>query len=146
MALMTKAILESDLPDRHVAPPQLHCRTLHAAPNQILMRWHSKRFAKHRFKVRNTQSGGVGDLAESQIASEVVFDEAQDALQFASGHRRFSAASRTGERTVIPHDARGKSGGQRVRIDAARWITAFHLRFQSPTDVFDLLVPGLKAI
>jgi hypothetical protein len=51
VALVAKAILESDLANRHPASAQLHSRSFHASANQILMRRHPQRFPKQRFKM-----------------------------------------------------------------------------------------------
>jgi hypothetical protein len=51
VTLMAKAIFQGDLTNRLISLSQLHCRAFHAAANQILVRRHTHRFSKLRFKM-----------------------------------------------------------------------------------------------
>jgi hypothetical protein len=51
VTLVAKAILQGDLANGHITPAQLHGRAFHAAANQILVRRHTHRFSKLRFKM-----------------------------------------------------------------------------------------------
>src|SRR5262249_29401437 len=110
------------------------------------MNRHVERLAEKHFAMRNAQTGNPGNIAQRQIAGEVVLNECQHLLQYAAGNPAASDARGPGKRTVILDESGRKRGGQALVIEVAAGIAAFHLRLQSPTNVFDLRIANLKAV
>src|SRR5262245_60513062 len=110
------------------------------------MNRHVERLTEKHFAMRNAQTGNPGNIAQGQIAGEVVLNECQHLLQYTSGKPAASDARGPGKRTVILDEIGRKRGGQAFMIEAAAGIAAFHLRLQSPAYLFDLRIANLKAV
>src|SRR5690242_15842466 len=146
MALVAKAVLKSDIANGSRTFTQLRGSALDAAANQILMRGHAYGLAKKRLEMGGAKARLGGDLTKRDITAKIIFDIGKNDFKFAGGNGCSRRMMRTRERTVVAHDARGKSGCERVSEQASRRTPAFHLRFKRPADVFDLRVTRLKPI
>src|SRR5258708_14665614 len=146
MALMGEACFQRNAANWESAFPQQQCRPLYAAANHVLVHRQANRLAEEHLAVRDAESCDTGNLQQSEIVAQVVFNEGKHLLQFAAGDAAVLFAVFCRVRTMAVHQARRQSGGETFTIEPAAGISVLFFRFERPSNVFNLRIAYLKSV
>src|SRR5690349_8349452 len=140
MTLMSKAGFKRDLADRHLAFEKEALCAFDSATDQVLMRRHADSFAEEALEVRDTQTGDRCDLTERQFLIQMVFNKGKHLSESATRHSPGHCLRFYRGRTVTTHQPRSDRYRQAIKIQSPRRISAFHLRFEGPSDALQLRI------
>ncbi len=142
---MAEPNFHGHLIDRKPSPAQQCHSALQPAPDHVLMHRNADRPAKVHGELRYTQPRDPGDLSQTELTTQVVFDEGRGVAQSPSAHRAAFRRSLASDGAVIVHETGGKSLGQALQIQRPAWIAALHLRLERPANVLEACITDLKA-